>query len=160
MKLQEYDFQLIHKPGNTQKKVDALSQRPDYIQGKDNNKNQTLLKKELFRSFIMQEGEFWRKIEEAEEFTEEEVREAVEHHEEGWRREGKMIFWKERVYVPDFTSLREEIITKHHDSELAGHLGYTKTHELITRNYWWPRMLDDIKQYVAGCERCQANKPN
>jgi len=71
-----------------------------------------------------------------------------------------MIFWKERVYVPDSTSLREEIITKHHDSELARHLGYTKTHELITRNYWWPRMLDDIKQYVAGYERCQANKPN
>jgi len=65
--------------------MDVLSQRPDYIQRKDNNKNQTLLKKELFRSFIMQEGEFWRKIEEAEEFTEEEVREAVEHHEEGWR---------------------------------------------------------------------------
>jgi len=21
-------------------------------------------------------------------------------------------------------------------------------------------MLEDIKQYVAGCERCQANKPN
>jgi len=51
MKLQEYDFQLIHKPGNTQKKVDALSQRPDYIQGKDNNKNQTLLKKRVVQEF-------------------------------------------------------------------------------------------------------------
>jgi len=33
-------------------------------------------------------------------------------------------------------------------------------HELITRNYWWPRILEDIKRYVAGCEKCQANKPN
>jgi len=43
------------------------------------------LKKELFRSFIIQKGEFWREIEETEEFIEEEVREAVKHHEEGWR---------------------------------------------------------------------------
>jgi len=56
--------------------------------------------------------------------------------------------------------LCEEIVTRHHDSELAGHPGYTKMHELITRNYWWPQILEDIKQYVAGCERCQATKPN
>ena len=28
--LQEYDFQLIHKPGSSQKKIDTLSHRPDY----------------------------------------------------------------------------------------------------------------------------------
>ena len=40
------------------------------------------------------------------------------------------------------------------------HPGYTKTHELITKNYWWPQILEDIKQYVVECEKCQANKPN
>ena len=64
------------------------------------------------------------------------------------------------MYVPDSITLQEEIITKHYDSELVGHLGYTKTYELITRTYWWPRMLEDVKRYVAGCERCQATKPN
>jgi len=56
--------------------------------------------------------------------------------------------------------LCKEIVTRHHDSELAGHPGYTKTHKLITRNYWWPRMLKDIKQYVTDYERYQATKPN
>jgi len=32
--LQEYNFQLVHKPGNSQKKVDALSRRLDHSQGK------------------------------------------------------------------------------------------------------------------------------
>ena len=32
--LQEYNFQLVHKLGNSQKKVDALSKRPDNSQGK------------------------------------------------------------------------------------------------------------------------------
>jgi len=119
-----------------------------------------LLKGEWFRSIVTQEGEFWKEIEEAEEFIEEEVRGAVEQQEKSWKREGKVLLWRERIYVPDSITLREEIVTKHHDSELASHPGYTKTYELITRNYWWSRMLEDIKRYVARCEKCQVTKPN
>ena len=151
---------MIHKPGSSQKKVDVLFRRPDHTQEKDNNTDQMLLKGEWFRNVVIQKGEFWREVEEAEEFIEEEVREAIERQEEGWRKDGKALLWRERVYVPDSITLREEIITKHYDSKLVGHPGYTKTYELITRTYWWPRMLEDIKQYVAGCERCQATKPN
>ena len=76
--LQEYNFQLIYKPGSSQKKVDALSHKPDYTQGKNNNTDQMLLKGEWFRSIMIQEGEFWKEVEEAEEFIEEEVRGVVE----------------------------------------------------------------------------------
>jgi len=94
-----------------------------------------LLKGEWFRSIITQESKFWREVEEAEEFIKEEVREAVEQQEEEWKREGKVLLWKEKIYVPDSAMLRKEIITKHHDSRLAGHPGYTKMYKLITRNY-------------------------
>ena len=60
---------------------------------------------------------------------------AVEQQEEEWKREGKVLLWKEKIYVPDSAMLRKEIITKHHDSRLAGHPGYTKMYKLITRNY-------------------------
>ena len=83
--LQEYDFQLIYKLGSSQKKVNALSHRLDHTQGKNNNEDQTLLRKEQFRSIVTQESKFWKEVEEAEEFIEEEVREAVEQQEEGWR---------------------------------------------------------------------------
>jgi len=76
--LQEYDFQLIHKPGNSQKKVDALSCRPDHTQGKDDNTDQTLLKGEWLRNVVIEKKEFWREVEEAEEFIEKEVRGAIE----------------------------------------------------------------------------------
>jgi len=46
MELQEYNFQLIYKPGSSQKKIDVLSQRPDHTQGKDDNVDQMLLKGE------------------------------------------------------------------------------------------------------------------
>ena len=74
---------------------------------------------------MIQEEEFWKKIEEAEEFTEEEVRGAIERLEESWRWEGKVILWKERIYVLDSATLWEEIIIWYHDSKLAEHLGYT-----------------------------------
>ena len=47
---------------------------------------------------------------------------------------------------------------EHHDSTLAGHPGQYKTWELITRDYWWPRMGQDIKEYIKGCEKCQTTK--
>jgi len=62
--LQEYNFQLVHKPCNSQKKVDVLSRRLDHSQGKDNNEDQTVLKEEWFRNLTIQKGEFWKEIKE------------------------------------------------------------------------------------------------
>ena len=143
--LQRYNFQLIHKPGSSQKKVDTLSHRLDHTQGKNDNKDQILVKGEWFRNIVTQEDKFWKEVEEAEEFIEEEIREAVECEKEGQRRQRKVLFQKGRIYVPDSAILQEEIITKHHDSELAGHPEYTKTYELMTRNYQWPKMLENVK---------------
>jgi len=81
----------VHKPGSLQKKVDALSRRPDYSQGKSDNEDQTVLKEKWFQSLTTQEGEFWKEIEEAEEFVEEEVQGAIERLEEGWKKEEKVI---------------------------------------------------------------------
>jgi len=30
--------------------------------------------------------------------------------------------------------------------------------ELVTRNYWWPRVIRDIGRYVEGCNLCQRMK--
>jgi len=30
--------------------------------------------------------------------------------------------------------------------------------ELIKRNYWWPKIKEDVKKYVQGCFKCQQNK--
>jgi len=37
--LQEYNFQFIHKPSSSQKKIDALSYKLDHTQDKDDNKD-------------------------------------------------------------------------------------------------------------------------
>ena len=30
--------------------------------------------------------------------------------------------------------------------------------ELLKRNYWWPRLKEDVKKYIQGCFKCQQNK--
>jgi len=63
-----------------------------------------------------------------------------------------------KVYVPKDKELRAEVIWLHHDMPVEGHGGQWKTVELVTRNFWWPRMMMEVKQYMEGCNLYQRNK--
>jgi len=39
-----------------------------------------------------------------------------------------------------------------------GHPGQWKTIELITQEYWWPRITEFVKAYIKGCAVCQTTK--
>uniref|UniRef100_A0A803TM34 Gypsy retrotransposon integrase-like protein 1 n=1 Tax=Anolis carolinensis TaxID=28377 RepID=A0A803TM34_ANOCA len=62
-----------------------------------------------------------------------------------------------QVYVP-VGALRLEVIRAHHDEPMAGHFGRFKTVQLITRNYWWPKMRQDILRFCDSCAVCQQSK--
>ena len=59
-----------------------------------------------------------------------------------------------KVYVLKDKELRAEIIRLHHDTLVGGHGEQWKTVELVTRNFWWPRVTVEVKQYVEGCDLC------
>jgi len=63
-----------------------------------------------------------------------------------------------KVYVPKDEKLRAEIIRLHYDMPIGGHGRQWKTVELVTRNFWWPRVTKEVKWYVEGCDTCQRNK--
>jgi len=87
------------------------------------------------------------------------VERALRNKEEGLKElENGLITFRERVYIPIHAKLREDIIRKNHDSTFAGHPGHYKTAELITHNYWWPRVQHNVREYVNGCETCQRVK--
>jgi len=46
----------------------------------------------------------------------------------------------------------------HHNTPVEGHGGQWKTVELVTRNFWWPRVTTEVKQYMKGYDLCQRNK--
>jgi hypothetical protein len=59
--------------------------------------------------------------------------------------------------IPD-TPSKVNILKTHHDSPLAGHFGVAKTLELITQNYWWPKLQPFVQDYIKTCDTCSRIK--
>lgn len=41
---------------------------------------------------------------------------------------------------------------------MAGHFGARRTHENISRLYYWPSLDHDVQEYVRTCAVCQRSK--
>ena len=48
------------------------------------------------------------------------------------------------MYVLRDKELRLEIILLHHDMPISEHEGQWKMVELVTRNYWWPKVTKEV----------------
>jgi hypothetical protein len=68
------------------------------------------------------------------------------------------IYYKDRLFLPPDDELRTQVIYRTHSTGPAGHPGRTKTLDLLSRTYWWPRMSRDVEEYVRACELCVRTK--
>jgi len=75
-----------------------------------------------------------------------------------WRDIDGVMYKEGKVYIPKDEMLRAEIIRLYHDTPVRGHGRQWKTVELVTRNFWWPGVMKEVKQYIEGCDSCQRNK--
>jgi len=58
-----------------------------------------------------------------------------------------------RVVAP--RAMQKRLLKEGHDAVLAGHGGIFKTGARIRQLYWWPRMMEDIKEHVRQCRVCK-----
>lgn len=62
-----------------------------------------------------------------------------------------------RVVVPD--SMKIEIMREMHDNvSTAGHRGIATTTRLIREIFFWPKLAEDVKEFVINCVACQRRK--
>jgi hypothetical protein len=168
LQLSQYNLNLVHVPGRQMVQSDALSRRPDHIpEGDTDNEDMTMLPETLFlraldtdlqAEFLAQvkEDDFFGNAVEMLKKKNTPIRSALED----WETRDDLLFYKGRCYVPKSEQLRRQIIQQYHDHPTAGHPGVFKTTELISKDYWWPRMQATIKNYVEGCGPCQQMKVN
>jgi hypothetical protein len=71
-------------------------------------------------------------------------------------QEEEVLDYRARLWVP--YCIRTSVLESEHDSKVAGYSGLDTMKELIRRNFWLPKMNDDIIQYVQSCPDCQKNK--
>jgi hypothetical protein len=65
-------------------------------------------------------------------------------------------FIHRQVVMP--LSLRKSLVEEYHNSALSGHLAYRRTFQKLRDKYYWPSMLNDIREYCQKCEECARQK--
>ena len=151
--LADYNIKIHHRLGPLNK-ADALSRRPDYNEGKEDNNEVTPLPPSLFmkqlRTTILDALIETDHKENRDEYSR--LQETHHWEEEAglWKREGRI------AILPD--AIRKELLQEHHDHPIAGHPGVATTYFSVRRKYWWPGLKDYIQKYIKGCATCQQNK--
>ena len=68
------------------------------------------------------------------------------------------LLYRGKIYVPADSPRRLYLIQTHHEVPVAGHPGRSKTLELLSKNYHWPKMRQDVERFVRNCHTCRRSK--
>jgi hypothetical protein len=182
----DYDFKLVHIAGAKNGHADALSRRPDYNQGEEDNKKLVVLPENFFQRAYARlagsdeadpsEAHSWQRMMKGldngkygslqERIVKDQQKEASKKKISCWTNTYQMtkeheVWWKEDwIIVAGDNDLKRGVIHYFHDTPSSGHPGTTNTYNLAKRDIWWPYMKQDVEQYIKGCTVCQANKAN
>lgn len=146
LRMQAYDFKLIHRKGSCNDLPDALSRNIAVIDIENSEfqhdqwyadlRNRINLDPEHYSGFKVTGNLIYKYLP---------------------RKHGTYFEWK--LIVP--VLMRPQILKECHDLPCSSHGGVAKTISRIRLRYYWPSMLKDIKNYVRVCEICQTTKiPN
>jgi hypothetical protein len=69
-----------------------------------------------------------------------------------------MIWFKNRICVPEIENLRETILNEAQDSAYSIHPGSTKMYQDLKQKYWLYGLKKDVASHVAVCDVCQRVK--
>lgn len=146
--LQEFDLDIVHRPGDTNVVADALSRRPDYVLNSiqwltsDNALQQVL-------STSKTDPEYQRLYKNIQKKP---------HSLADFSIKNNLIYkYPNRLYIPE-SSLRTSLLREAHDAPISGHLGKHKTYDRIARSFYWPRMHHMVNSYCSSCPACQSIK--
>ena len=69
-----------------------------------------------------------------------------------------VLYYKDRVCVPDDNDLRKAILEEAPSGSFAIHPGSTKMYQDLKMSFWWSEMKRDVLEFVTKCLVCQRVK--
>ena len=165
LKLQEFDIVIGYRPGKSHQNADTLSRIPTIpiamvkVKSLEDRTPKNEQEKGIFTEWatLQHEDAFCRKIKQN--LLKVTIKAGrITQKIEGYRLndQGELINTDGSLIVPQIKV--KEIIMENHDYMLAGHLGIAKTIARISRQYWWPRMREDVTAHINGCLKCARRK--
>jgi Integrase zinc binding domain len=153
--LTDFNLEIKHLPGCCNQ-ADPLSRCPDYDDRSQDNEEVTALPDSLFIKLI-ESTALDKQIKDQQRLDEELLKGWDKSHQ--LAKDSQGVWWKGRVLVTTGEDdIKHTILHTYHDSLMAGHPGVWKMYTSLLRNYWWPTLRADVKEYIRGCAKCQANK--
>ena len=72
--------------------------------------------------------------------------------------ENGVLYYRDRVCVPNCYDLRKSILEEAHSGSFAIHPGSTKMHRDLKMSFLWSGMKRDVSKFVTKCLVCQRVK--
>jgi len=162
--LSRFDFKLVYRAGKKSGKPDLLSRRSDHLFANNSRSISCCVincidskKDSLINSILasLKDDDLFIRISKF--ISDDKIDNApIKNIDKvSFDKEGFLLF-DNLIYVPK--CLRTRVLELHHDSVSAGHFGINKTVELISRNFWWPKLHNDVKKFIKSCETCCKSK--
>ncbi|UYV60444.1 hypothetical protein LAZ67_1001171, partial [Cordylochernes scorpioides] len=152
LKIQEYDFDIIHKSGKKHMDADGLSRGPlpetDWFEDYE---------RLFLNQIINEEDEFIENVKKS-------LKGSKRAITQNFKEENGCLYKKNPnpegrawlLVVPK--KRRKEIMSEFHNHMLNGHLGVARTTYRLKNKYHWPSMLKDVSEFVKTCHLCQSRK--
>jgi len=167
MFMQDYDLVWDNRPGSQMGPADALSRRDEVDTSLDNTAVTMLpsVSDVLIRALDVQLAKRIADFTATDPLVKDATDAMAKHSSlfpraacDDWTFLNGALYYKSRLYVPK--PARQELVHSLHCSQAGGHGRYFCTVHLVQRDYWWPSLTTFVRQFVAGCATCQANKVN
>ena len=146
--LHEYDFKIEYKAGKQNVIANALSRKSTLTSV---TVYQSSLTDEVIK--FMADDVYFDKIRKTMLSTQR--NEKQERLIDGFHIQDNLLYYRQRLCIPNNKDLKNNILSEAHDIPIVGHAGYIKTYELMHQSFYWPGMKKDVLQYVARCLICQ-----
>lgn len=73
----------------------------------------------------------------------------------GSKLQSDLLLFRGKIYVVENSQVITLIPKEFHDSKMGEHSGVEQTLKRIQGTFWWKKMGEQIRNYVANCLICQ-----
>ena len=64
------------------------------------------------------------------------------------------LYFRDRLWLPNYERLTTRVIQKMHDSYLGGHPGRDSQISMLSRQFFWPGINQDVRRFIRNCDIC------